>query len=210
MILVAMPVMPKITYIRPRISSHAHQGIHSVGSLEVEKEGGNQRNGWGDPAADQGSPMVLLTMYSSSWTNTMDRAISKVNPNKSCKYWVAAVPVKEHHAGLDHLWNFPLVVDEGDADVKLQTLIQGRFPPSCRRALGSIRFINWIPLTNIHFRLTCNFSLAKSVRALSFFSPRNLLSYVTFTHPMQVQFQLYLQDAEKQYTFFASFQYNSA
>ncbi len=49
--------------------------------------------------------------------------------------------------------------------------------------------------------MTCNFSLAKSVRALSFFSPRNLLSYVTFTHPMQVQFQLYLQDAEKQYTF---------
>ena len=41
----------------------------------------------------RGSPRVLLTMYSSSWTNTMDSAISNVNPNRSCRYAVAAEPV---------------------------------------------------------------------------------------------------------------------
>ena len=35
---------------------------------------------------------------------------------------------KEHHAGLDHLWNFPFVVDEGDADVKLPDFDTGLLP----------------------------------------------------------------------------------
>ena len=94
MILVAIPVMPKITYIRPRISSMPTRAyILSVPSKLRRKVVIKGTAGVIQPPI-RGSPMVLLTMYSSSWTNTMDRAISKVNPNKSCKYWVAAVPVR--------------------------------------------------------------------------------------------------------------------
>ena len=94
MILVAMPVMPRTTYMMPRMSSMPTRAyIRSVPSKFKRKVVIKGTAGVIQPPI-RGSPMVLLTMYSSSWTNTMDRAISKVNPNKSCKYWVAAVPVR--------------------------------------------------------------------------------------------------------------------
>ena len=88
-----MPVIPRITYMRPRTSSmlvRAH--ILSVPSKFSRNAVISGTAGVIQPPI-RGSPRVLLTMYSSSWTNTMDSANSNVKPNKSCRYAVAAEPV---------------------------------------------------------------------------------------------------------------------
>ncbi len=82
MILVAMPVMPRTTYMMPRMSSMPTRAyIRSVPS-KFKRKVVIKGHGRGNPAADQGSPMVLLTMYISSWTNTMDRGHFKGEPEQ--------------------------------------------------------------------------------------------------------------------------------
>ena len=93
MIFVAMPVTPKITYIRPRISSRPTRAYIRSGPSKFNRNAVMSGTAGVIHPPIRGSPKVLLTMYSSSWTNTMDKAISKVKPNRSCRYAVAAEPV---------------------------------------------------------------------------------------------------------------------
>ena len=111
--------------------------MHTSNALEVQQECGDQRHGRCDPAADQGVAQGVVDHVQQLMDEHDGQCHFKCESEQVLQICSCCGAGHEHDASLDHFWNFPFVMHEGDPKIELPNLnaglLRALFTPGTRK-----------------------------------------------------------------------------